>query len=260
MSAFTGFYYNRQLHNYFMQFMAIFSNMHVEVGKLGDVDSRLIKVPIKASSVDRVVAAIKGENTQNKPLRLPALGAYMVNLELAPDLRKGVGQTRRQTFMPKGGLYPDSATVVEQRMPVPYRLFIELSMFTSNQDQHFQIMEQILMLFDPQLQIQTSDEPFDWTKITTVEMQGLRFEENQPMGPERRLIQSTIDFSMPVYLSIPADLHKRIVQEVFVRVAAVNRAACEVINNPRELIAELDAQGIDYDNIFSSSNITIDQP
>lgn len=254
MSALREFYYNHQLKNYLVQFMAIFADMQVQVGWTGDTEPRLISVPVYSASKDRVVAAIKSENTQNKPIRLPTMSAHLTNLELAPDRVKGKGQSRRNTFMPSQGLFPDDIGVVQQRMPVPYNATYELSIWTSNQDQHYQIIEQILMLFNPHLQIQSSDEPFDWTKITMVELQNIGLEENFPAGGDRRIIRTTLTFQVPIWLSVPADVHNRYVKDIYVRIGAVSTA----VKNSYDIVAELDAQGIPYELNFSLDDVNID--
>ena len=247
------YYYNHQFRNYIIQFLAVFGGMKVQVGWNEDKEPRLISTPIYYASKDRVVADIKSENTQNKPIRIPTMSAYMHNLELDRANMHGTGGTRRQTYMPTGGSFPDDITVVEQRMPVPYLAYFELSIWASNQQQHMQLMEQILMLFDPTLELQISDEMFDWTKITQIELQGVRPEENMPMGVDRRIIQTTFDFAVPIHLSVPAAVHKKFVKDIYMRIGAVSTAA----KNSYDIVAELDAQGIQYDLEFSLDDIDI---
>ncbi len=144
MSSLKAFWYDEQLKRYLVQFMAIFADMNVRVGWTGDKEPRLAKVPIFSASKDRVVAAIKAENTQNKLIRFPAFTANIANFDLMPERRKSPGLERRTAIMPTGGLFPEDIKVVQQRMPVPYRLVMELGIYASNKDQQFQIMEQIM--------------------------------------------------------------------------------------------------------------------
>lgn len=253
MSEFTGYYYNKQLRQYLIQFMAIFANMEVSVGKTNEVDTRTIKVPIKNGSSDRVVASIKSDNTQNKPVRLPLMAANLTNIVLAPQLRKGVGQTRRHAEMPTGGVFPTDIRVVRQRMPVPYVATFDLGIWASNQDQHYQIVEQILMMFSPVLQIQTSDDVNDWARITTVELVGINFEENVPPGVDRRLIQTTLNFEVPIYISAPSEVHDKFIQDIFIRIGAVSLTA----QTSEDIVADLDAQGITYDHAFSLGDVDL---
>lgn len=91
----NGYYYNQQLKKYILQFMAIFSGLQVKVGKSATQDERLISVPIHYSTTDRVVGAIKAQNTQNATLRLPVMSAWNRGLDLDMSRAKGTGGERR---------------------------------------------------------------------------------------------------------------------------------------------------------------------
>lgn len=258
MSDFESYYYDQQLLRYCIQFMAIFSNMRVKVGANATLPSRLIKVPILYGSRDRVVASIKADNTQNKPVRVPTMSAILRNIEMAPDLRKGIGQQRRKTVMPLGQEFPNGIQVVQQMMPVPYRAQFELGVYASNTDQHFQMMEQILMLFDPIVQIQIGDDPFDWTIISTVELKGVNWEENFPASTDNRVIQSTLSFEVPIYLSPPAQFKKNYIADIKVRLGVV--AQTVDLNNSFQVIEALNDQGVAYEDVFTLADIDINKP
>jgi len=247
------YHYSAQLRAYIVQFAAVFAGIKVMIPERKGIPEHLIHVPIKNASMDRVVGAIKSENTQNKPIRLPIMSFQFVNADIADDLRKGIGVVRRNTYMPTGGKFPDDIKVVEQRQPIPYRALFELSVWASNQDQHYQIMEQILTLFDPLLQIQTTDDIFDWTKITTMHLTDVRFEESLPSGSDRRMIQSRLAFSMPIYLSVPAVVHNNYIKEIYIRLGAVDTAS----QTSYEIISDLDSQGIEYEKVFDLKDIDL---
>jgi hypothetical protein len=236
------YYYNAQLQRYILQFMAIFQGMIVKTGKQGDncvQDS--LEVPVQYGSKDRVTSAIINGNTQNKPIRLPMMSAYLRNVTLAPDRRKGIGTERTTPFVPLGGLVPDDIKVVQQMMPVPYNTQCDLIIYTSNIDTHFQILEQIFILFDPLIQIQTSDATFDWTKLTTVELTGINFEEQFPAGQNRRMIITTLQFKLPIYIAAPADTRHNIIKDIYLRIGKVDGALTD-----ENILAEFDAQHLPY--------------
>jgi len=224
MSEISTYYYDGQMKRYLVQFMAIFGDMQISVGKNADLSERLVKVPIYGASKDRVVAAIKSENTQNAPVRLPAMSAWMATIDQAPESRKGIGAVRRKTYMPTGGVFPDDIGVVEQRMPVPYKSQFELTIWTSNTSQMQQILEQIMMLFNPSIQIQTSDEPYDWQKLTTVELVDIQPEENIEPGNDRRVSRYVLRFEIPFWIGVPAKVHNDFVSKIYTRVSAVSDA------------------------------------
>ena len=177
----------------------------------------------------------------------------MSRIDPSPARRKGVGQNRRETFMKTGGLFPDDFQVAHQRMPVPYDVSFDLHIFTSNTDQKNQILEQILMLFDPFVQIQTSDDVLDWTKITQIELTGIGLEENFPAGTDRRIIQTTLNFQVPIWISVPSDVRNNYIKDIFLRIGAVSNAS--VTNE--QMIADLDSQSIPYEQIFTLDDIDI---
>lgn len=249
----NGYYYNQQLKKYILQFMAIFSGLQVRVGKSATQDERLISVPIHYSTTDRVVASIKAQNTQNAPLRLPVMSAWNRGLDLDMSRAKGIGGERRNTFTPLGGLVPDDTKVIHQRMPVPYMMEMELGIYCSNTDQECQILEQILPLFDPTLNIQTSDAPFDWTRLTHVELKSVNNENNFPVAGERRIIQKTIQFHIPIWIDIPAEVRRDFVEKIFLRVGAVSTGAM----TSEEIIAELDGQGFEYELMQDASDLNL---
>ena len=247
------YYYNEQLRTYILQFMAIFAGLQVKVGQSADAPPRLINVPIVYGDHDRVVSSILADNTQNKVLRLPAMSAYLRNLSLSKDRMVGTGAERRNSYVPVGGLVPDDISVIHQRRPICYDAEIELFLYASNTDQMFQMLEQILPLFDPQLSIQRSDGPFDMGRITHVELTSISKETQYPSGTARRLVQHTLVFNMPVYIHVPAIVRKNFIEKIFLRIGAVNNGAI----TSEEMLASLDAQGLDYELVVSSDDVDV---
>lgn len=218
----TDFFYEGQLRSYLLQFCNIFTGLQIKTGKGECGVEEMMTVPISIGSRDRVVAAIQAGNTQNKPFAVPAMVGNMTAVALSPN-RKGVGVVDRRTYLPQGGIYPDDLKSATRIMPIPYIMSTELSIYASNTQQMHQILEQLLMLFDPILQIQTSDTALDWTKITTVELTGLNNEENYPPAGDRRLIMWTLSFDIPIYISAPADIKDEIVRKIVIRLGDLDK-------------------------------------
>lgn len=212
----TNYFYEGYLRSYLLQFCNIFAGLKVATGKGECGETEFISVPITVGSRDRVVAAIQAGNTQNKPFSLPIMAASISNLSLATN-RKGIGVVDKRVFLPAGGVYPDDLRTVTRVMPIPYIMSAELAIYASNTLQLHQILEQLLMLFDPVLQIQTSDSAFDWTKITTVELTGINNEENYPAGGDKRILQWTLTFDIPIYISAPVDIKDEMVRKIVIQ-------------------------------------------
>jgi hypothetical protein len=214
----SNYFYEGQLRSYLLQFCNIFTGLKVMTGKGECAEPEFMSVPISVGSRDRVVAAIQAGNTQNKPFAIPAMAATITAINLSPERRKGVNTVDRRVFLPAGGVYPDDLRTIVRVMPIPYTMSCELGIYASNTHQLHQILEQLLMLFDPVLQIQTSDAAFDWTKLTTVELTGINNEENYPVGGDRRVMQWTLNFDIPIYISAPVDVRDEMVRKIIIQI------------------------------------------
>lgn len=214
----SHFYYDAQLRAYLLQFCAIFAGLQVKTG-IGECDvPEFISVPVVIGNKDRVVAALMTGNTQNRQFSLPTMAVHLTGIAPADERRRVPGHIDQRVTMRAGGVFPDDLTVVKRVMPVPYNVTLELSIYASNTQQLHQILEQILVLFNPDLQIQKSDGPFDWTKLTNVTLNDISNEENYPAGTERRIIVWTLSFTMPIWLSIPIGVKDDLVRKIIIQI------------------------------------------
>jgi hypothetical protein len=94
-------------------------------------------------------------------------------------------------------------------MPVPYSLTINLDIWTSNTNQKFQLLEQIIPLFNPALEIQSTDNFIDWTSLSVVELESSRWSSKTiPVGTEDPIDITTLTFKIPIWISSPAKVKK----------------------------------------------------
>lgn len=249
------FYYDKQVKKYLVQFMNIFQGFQVETGIREDGNIKMIDVPVHYGSRDRVSAAILTEHTQNKPIRIPLMSAYLNNLEVANDARKGRGLEERFSYIPQGGIVPEDIKVVKRRMGNPFRAECQLTIFTSNTDQQLQLLEQILIFFDPSLQIQKSDAPFDHTKISIVDLTGISFDETYPAGTEQRVIQSTLTFQFIIWLVPPANVKANFINEVFMRIGVADGDLSTF-----DILGEFDNQELEYKSIKKGDDLDLSDP
>jgi hypothetical protein len=214
----TNYWYEGQLRSYILQFVSIFYGLQVQTGVGECGETELIAVPTVVGNKDRVVAAVMSRNTQNVVTSLPIMAAYMTGIDLAPERRRAPGMLDQRVTLAAGGVFPDDLRTVKRAFPVAYNMQLELSIYASNTQQMHQILEQILVLFNPDIQIQKSDAAFDWTRITSVELTGIQNEENYPSGTERRLVVWTLTFQMPVYIGVPIGVRDDLVRKVIIQI------------------------------------------
>lgn len=218
-----NYWYDGQIRQYLLQFVSIFAGLQVQTGKGECGETEFISVPTVVGNKDRVVAALMSGNTQNRVFSLPVMSAYMTGLSRADERRRAPGLIDQRVTMKTGGVFPDDLTVVKRVMPVPYNMTVELAVYASNTQQLHQILEQLLVLFNPDLQLQKSEGPFDWTRLTNVILDDITNEENYPSGTDRRAIIWTLTFTIPIWIGIPMGIKDDLVRKVIVQIGQLDK-------------------------------------
>lgn len=248
------YFYESQIKNRILQFMAVFCGLEVQTSFNPTTDTpNMSSVPVRFGHADRVVSSLLAHNTQNAPIQLPMMSVYLDDINISPSRMVGQTTERRQVHIPEGGIFPDDLRVIHQARPVPYDMTFSVSIFASNHDQMFQILEQLLPLFTPSLQIQTSDELFDWTKITSLTLLEVQNTGNfGNIGQNQRLVQYTLKFLMPAYLHLPDLIRVDYIKRVLLRIGAINTNSLTDL----EILEDLDGQHIPYEEIFNERDDT----
>jgi hypothetical protein len=205
-------FYDGQVRRYITQLMRLVSNFPVKDGK-----GKQTTVPVIYGDLTRQVSNIIRENSENKLPSAPRMAVYITALELDKDRLTDSTYTRsvnirERAFDTVTGEYQNSQGpnyTVERLIPTPYMMRANVDIWTSNTDQKLQILEQLLVLFNPSLEIQTTDNFIDWTSITVVNLESVQFTNRSiPVGAESEIDIATLTFSIPIYISPPSKVKK----------------------------------------------------
>jgi hypothetical protein len=115
-------------------------------------------------------------------------------------------------------------------MPVPYEMTINLDIWTSNTNQKMQLLEQILTLFNPGLEIQSTDNYIDWTSLTVLYLKDVRWSSRTiPIDAGNPIDVATLSFTLPMWITPPAKVKKlgvieRIIASVYDAQGDLNNA------------------------------------
>jgi hypothetical protein len=162
-------------------------------------------------------------------------------------------------------------------MPVPYNLTISLDIWTSNTNQKMQLFEQIATLFNPSLEIQSTDNFLDWTSLSIVYLDGVTWSDRTiPQGTENPIDIMNMKFSMPIWISSPAKVKKlgvieRIVASIFDAQGDANEAITnsDLLLGTRQLLTPFDyqvllvgnkLQVLKYSAVIDEPNSSTDAP
>jgi len=210
-------FYDGQIRKFLTQFIRILSNFSVETGKGKDGEVTLRAVPVVYGDPTRQVANIIRNNSENALQYAPRIAAYVRELNYDRERMQNPYHIEKQHLKERDvladGTYADNKLgagyTVEKVMPSPFRLEVTADIWTTNTDQKLQIMEQILYLFNPDFEIQKTDNYIDWTSLSYVELTGTTFSSRTiPIGADTEIDVATITFSMPIWLSPPVKVSK----------------------------------------------------
>jgi hypothetical protein len=210
-------FYDGQIRKFLTQFIRILSNFSVETGKGKDGEVTLRAVPVVYGDPTRQVANIIRNNSENALQYAPRIAAYVRELNYDRERMQNPYHIEKQHLKERDvladGTYADNKLgagyTVEKVMPSPFRLEVTADIWTTNTDQKLQIMEQILYLFNPDFEIQKTDNYIDWTSLSYVELTGTTFSSRTiPIGADTEIDIATITFSMPIWLSPPVKVSK----------------------------------------------------
>lgn len=219
------FFYDGQIRRFLIQFMRIVSNFEVEFGKDRDGTRTLQRVPVYYGDPSRQGATILRGNSENVLNAVPAMSAYISGITYQQERMQEPSfvskmSIRERTYDEETGLYGnqqgDSYTI-ERLMPVPYDLEVKLDIWTSNTEQKMQLIEQLAVLFNPSLEIQSTDNYIDWTSLSYVQLTSVSWTSRTvPVGAEEPIDVATLTFMMPIWISAPAKVKRLGVIQKFV--------------------------------------------
>ena len=209
-------FYEGQVRKFLTQFIRILSNFSVETGRGKDGKVNLRAVPVVYGDPTRQVANIIRNNSENALQYAPRIACYVRELNYDRERMQNPYHIEKQHLKERDvladGSYSDrlgAGYTVEKVMPSPFRLEVSADIWTTNTDQKLQIMEQMLYLFNPDFEIQKSDNYIDWTSLSYVELQGVTFSSRTiPVGADSEIDIATLTFSMPIWLSPPVKVKK----------------------------------------------------
>ena len=220
-------FYEGQIRKFLTQFIRVLSNFSVETGKGRDDQVTLRAVPVVYGDPTRQVSNIIRNNSENALQYAPRIAAYVRELNYDRERMQNPYHIEKQHLKERGvdsdGNYTNqlgAGYTIEKVMPSPFRLQVTADIWSSNTDQKLQILEQILYLFNPDFEIQKSDNYIDWTSLSYVELEGITFSSRTiPVGADTEIDIATLNFSMPIWLSPPVKVKKLgVVQKIIMSV------------------------------------------
>ena len=234
------FFYDNQVRRFLIQFGKIFSNWYVTKGKDPAGNEILVRVPVMYGDSSRQASTIIANNSASNLPSAPLITYYITALEY--DQRRTQDptfidkiQVRQRSYNSDTQTYETvqgQAFTVERLMPVPYTLRMSVDLWTTNYNQKLQLIEQLGTLFNPSMEIQSTDNFIDWTSLSVVYQDGLTFSSRQiPQGTGNPIDIMSWKFYMPIWISNAAKLKKMGVIEKIIASIFTGNALDDIQND-----------------------------
>ena len=229
------------------------SNFTYVTGKNSKGIAETLQIPVKYGDMSRQVAQIIRKGSENTLIPAPQISCYITDLRYDRERmynpyhvdKKNI---RERQYDSDTGQYtgaPGQSHTIERIMPTPFEITFNADIFSTNTDQKLQILEQILVLFNPALELQTTDNFLDWTSLSFVELTNVNFTSRAiPQGIADEIDVATLTFRTPIWLSPPAKLK---------RLGVIEKIIMSIYD---EDAGTVDADGILGESLISRQTLT----
>lgn len=218
------YFFAGQIRQYRLQIIRAFSNFYVSVGTNDDGTPKLRRVPCRFGDTSRIAETIITGNSENKIPSAPFISVYVTGMALSPERRAApslVSTVNVNERAYDGDRYLNTSGnryTVKRIMPVPFVMTVNVDFWTSNTNQKEELFEQTQVLFNGMVDIQTSNNPLDWTLFSSIEPTNITWSSRSiPIGTDNPIDVMTVEYRVPIWINPPAQVmyQKQIEQIVY---------------------------------------------
>lgn len=207
--------YDRQFEKYIGQFMRALGGFQVEDGVERNGSKNTRKVGVVYGAMDRVVASyLSSRNDHLVNSRLPVIGVNMSAItpttddRMSPYWNEPIAYTNDQ----------DKQVSLHRTLGQGFSLSLEATLYASSTSELFMLLEQLLLVFNPRLVIQSGTDIANSDYITSVSLESIQPELIYPLGQGTQECAITLGFTIPVRLRYPLDRNKTVVERIIANV------------------------------------------
>lgn len=220
------YFFSAQIRQYRLQVIRAFSNFSVSVGTNADGTPKLKRVPCRYGDSSRLAETIITGNSENKIPSAPFISVYVNSMALAPERRAApslVSTVNVNERAYDGERYlsvPGNRYTVKRYAPVPFMMTFNVDFWCSNLNQKEELFEQTQVLFNGMVDIQTSNNPLDWTLFSTLEPTNITWSSRSiPIGTENPIDVMTVEYRVPIWINPPAQVtYQKAIEQIVTRI------------------------------------------
>lgn len=244
MSKVYPYLYNKQIEKFTGQFMRVFSGFQTQDGVTRNQNSfgatsnpKTQVVPVVYGAMDRIVATVLQKRDSFQSNRVPMMAVNLSAIEPDAERKKSHRHIDSITYQDSDG----TKRGVDRIIGPPFRLRYELTIYASSTSELLSILEQILLIFNPRITIQTDNNVFNSDYISEITLESISNEIQYPMGTNHQVVLTTLNFTVPVRLRYPYNPDASYIEEI--RANVFSRTMEGIVDeNPFETIVVKDEE------------------
>lgn len=236
------YFYAAQLRAYRVQLIRAFSNFYVNFGTADAPNLR--RVPCKYGDSSRLAEMIATGGSENTLPTAPFISLYVTGMSLAPERRAAPSlvstlSVNEREYTDKYLETVGNRYTVKRYMPVPFTMTINVDIWTSNLTQKEELFEQTQVLFNGMMDIQTSNNPLDWTLFSTIEPTNITWSSRSiPLGTDNPLDVMTVEYRVPIFINPPALVtYQKLIEQVVTNINTSTENATDLEWTQADLLA-----------------------
>jgi hypothetical protein len=198
MSSLYPYRNGEQFKKYIGQFMRVFSGFQVKDGVARGGEVRTKRVPVVYGSMSRVVANVLTKKSRFVAASVPVLAVNMTGIQVDQENKPNPYHTDKVSKHMIG-----SNDTLERKLGPAFILPMDVSIYASSTTELFEILEQILLIFNPRVTIQVDTDAHNADYITDITLVGIQPEIQTPLSTQKEVIMLTLNFEVPVRLRYP---------------------------------------------------------
>jgi len=194
------YYYHEILRKTVVGFGTLFNNIELKHYDASGNIVEALKVPLSYGPTQKFLARIQQQadlTARDVAITLPRMSFEITGLQY--------DQSRKASPLKYTSSDSSATTKIKQYLPVPYNVSFELSIYSKNQDDGLQIIEQILPYFQPSFNITLKMVPdIDEKRDVAIVLNNIGYrDEYEGNFEKRQVIVWTLQFTAKTYLFGP---------------------------------------------------------
>lgn len=212
----VDYFYGAQVERIMKHMIRLFGNFNISDGYDENGKQRLRRVPCRNGDISRQAAVQLHENSENKlpsapfiTVSISSMNISRANVRAPMTNQTVVGVNKQNADTKEYSNQLEGYYEIERFNPVPWDFEFQIDIWTTNQQNKFELFEQIATLFAPTVPLQLGTNPLDPTSFAYLELTGYNHTSRSfPQGTDYNLDISQFQMKTMVFLSLPQKVNR----------------------------------------------------